>query len=121
MILLPLIYVAVIGTVGWLVYLQATQGHYLGSGIWAIITYLTPIIAGSIVIFFMVKPPFGLDRSNLPNHRRCNPTKSLFSTRLSRKSANWSDLRSPARSESTARSTHLRLSGAEPRVSRAVT
>lgn len=56
MILLPVIYLAVIAAAGWLVCLQATQGLYFGSGLWAVISYLTPIVAGSIVVFFMLKP-----------------------------------------------------------------
>lgn len=58
MVVLPLIYLGITVLAGWLVYLQATNGVYFGRGIWAIITYLTPIVAGVILVFFMVKPLF---------------------------------------------------------------
>lgn len=58
LVLLPLVYVAITAAAGWLVYFQATQGRFIGSGIFALITYLAPLVAGAIVVFFMIKPLF---------------------------------------------------------------
>lgn len=58
MIVLPLFYVAITAAAAWLVYLQATDGYYFGRGTLAILLYLTPIVAGAILVFFMVKPLF---------------------------------------------------------------
>lgn len=58
MVLLPLAYVAIAALAAYGVYLQATQGLFFGSGWIALITYLSPLVAGAIIVLFMVKPLF---------------------------------------------------------------
>lgn len=65
MVLLPLIYVALIGLVGWLVYLHAVCDtgllHVRAGGraqVWAFLIYVAPIVAGAVAIVFMIKPLF---------------------------------------------------------------
>ena len=72
MIMLPLIYLAMIFAVGWLVYYhaanhsgmissasQSTSGRNSGrAAIFALLAYLTPMIAGVVLILFMLKPLF---------------------------------------------------------------
>lgn len=61
MVLLPLIYVALIGIVGFLTYTHAVEnlGILSGSGTrFRLFAYVTPLVAGIIVCFFMVKPLF---------------------------------------------------------------
>jgi Zn-dependent protease with chaperone function len=65
MVLLPVIYVALIGLAGWAVYFHAFH-HFepimtWGSQNWRVmlikgLVYATPIIVGLIIIFFMIKP-----------------------------------------------------------------
>lgn len=62
MIILPLIYFALIGLAGWGVYWWAMHGTFLlthargRAMIFAILLYITPLIAGVVVVFFMFKP-----------------------------------------------------------------
>lgn len=62
MVILPVIYFALIGAAGWGVYWWATHGTFLfshtsGRGtVLAFLLYITPLIAGVIVVFFMFKP-----------------------------------------------------------------
>ncbi len=64
MVLLPVIYIALIVGVAYLIYLYIPEGLELfvqSSGtlfIWRALVFATPIIAGVIVIFFMIKPLF---------------------------------------------------------------
>lgn len=64
MVLLPLIYVALIGAMGWLVWwhLENDTGifnHVRGRGaILALAFYLGPVVAGGIFILFLIKPLF---------------------------------------------------------------
>ena len=64
MILLPLVYIGVIGLTGWGIYWYATHAggifeNVRGRGaIVALIVYLGPLIAGGILILFMIKPLF---------------------------------------------------------------
>lgn len=64
MVMLPLIYLAMIGAAGWLVYYWATHFTFLlsmGRGrswIVMLLAYLTPLFAGVVLVFFMVKPLF---------------------------------------------------------------
>ena len=64
MVLLPAAYIALIGLAGWGVYWHATHNLTVlreaggRSGIWNFIAYAAPIIAGIILILFMVKPFF---------------------------------------------------------------
>src|SRR3712207_3759951 len=56
MVLLPLIYLAIIGATAYAVYDHAVDPWYtLGSGFWALLGYLAPIVAGTILVFFMIK------------------------------------------------------------------
>lgn len=62
MIILPLVYFALIGLAGWGVYWWATHGTFLFShvrgrtAVLAFLLYLTPLLAGVVVVFFMFKP-----------------------------------------------------------------
>ena len=77
MVLLPVIYVALIGLAGWAVYYHASH-HFVpimswGTRNWRVMliklfVYATPIVVGLIVVFFMLKP--------LLNRRR-KPPQSL--------------------------------------------
>ena len=72
MIMLPLVYLAMIFGVGWLVYYhavnhsgmisaasQSTSGRNSGrAAIFALLAWLTPMIAGVVLILFMLKPLF---------------------------------------------------------------
>lgn len=64
MVTLPLIYLALIGAAGWAVYYWATHFAYLlsvsrGRGIIVmLLAYLTPLFAGAVLVFFLVKPLF---------------------------------------------------------------
>ncbi len=62
MVLLPLIYIAMIGGVVYLVYLHATVNTSIfaggGPGLLKMLAYFGPIVIGAILIFFMIKPLF---------------------------------------------------------------
>jgi Peptidase family M48 len=65
MILLPLVYLAVIGLVGLIVWWHLTNNHVIfgavhggRAGLLALIVYLAPLVVGVIVIAFMFKPLF---------------------------------------------------------------
>lgn len=61
-ILLPFLYIALIGLLGWGVYWHATMsGHIatMGQGrarIFTVLMYFAPILAGGIAVIFMFKP-----------------------------------------------------------------
>ena len=95
MIMLPLIYLGMIVGVGWLIYYhatnhtgmmsaasQATSGRNSGRAvIFAFLAYLTPIIAGVVLILFMLKPLFS-KQSNDSGRRTLKPSEDplLFAT-----------------------------------------
>ncbi len=60
LVLLPLIYFALVGAVGWLVYWHATQNvgilYERGRMVGKTLTYLGPLAAGLIVLLFLIKP-----------------------------------------------------------------
>ena len=61
MIILPLIYLSLITATGWTVYKYASDWGQSGEsldGLGSILVYFTPIICGSILCFFMIKPLF---------------------------------------------------------------
>lgn len=65
MVLLPLLYLAMIGAAGWLVYYWATHFTFImhaGGGVRVmllkVLVYITPLFSGLIMVFFMVKPLF---------------------------------------------------------------
>lgn len=66
MVLLPLVYLAMIGAAAWGVYLYATHFTFLlssthGGGrvyILKLLAYLTPLFIGVVLVFFMIKPLF---------------------------------------------------------------
>lgn len=80
MVLLPLIYIALIGLAAWGVYLHLTHNLWIissrGGGLFRLIAYLGPAVVGGILVFFMVKPffakrgkspdPVTLDRAQEP-------------------------------------------------------
>ncbi len=73
MVLLPLIYLAMIGALGWWWWDFASAGpgrpgrHE--SATWLLIAYLTPLAIGGIVIVFMVKPLFHRRQRSAEPHR----------------------------------------------------
>ena len=69
MVLLPLVYVALIGLFGYALYWHATENvsifsaaSGLRSGKGAAFLYLTPLLVGGILILFMFKPLFARPR-----------------------------------------------------------
>jgi Zn-dependent protease with chaperone function len=65
MVLLPIIYVALIGLAAWGTYLWARTGTFLLSGsggariaFFKGVLYIAPLFAGVVLVFFMVKPLF---------------------------------------------------------------
>jgi len=63
MVLLPLLYLAIVAAAGWCVYWWATHGlamFSLGGGgrvmVLKLIVYATPLFAGIVIVFFMIKP-----------------------------------------------------------------
>lgn len=74
MVLLPLVYVALIGAVGYLVYWHTVNNvgilqHGRGKGkLMVVLVYLAPLIVGSIMTLFMMKPLFA--RSSKRSRRR---------------------------------------------------
>jgi Zn-dependent protease with chaperone function len=59
MVLLPIIYVGIIVVVAWGVYEHVLHWPYqIGGGMLALLGYVTPIIVGGVLVFFMIKPLF---------------------------------------------------------------
>src|SRR5205809_35555 len=62
MILLPLAYFGLIGLVGWAVCYHASHNASImqgrGSGLGKVIVFFTPIVAGGVLVLFMIKPLF---------------------------------------------------------------
>lgn len=58
MVLLPVIYFAMIAGVAYGVYYHAANHTGIVSGLWSLVIYLAPIVAGGLLIFFMFKPLF---------------------------------------------------------------
>ena len=61
MVLLPLLYVGLVAGAGWLVYLHAVHNTTIldaGGGLVRLLLYFGPIVAGAILVLFMVKPLF---------------------------------------------------------------
>jgi len=60
MLMLPALYLAMIGGIGWLVYKHAVDDTDLleGAGNAQIFGYIVPIVVGSIAIVFLIKPLF---------------------------------------------------------------
>lgn len=61
MVLLPLIYIGLIGLTGWAVWYHLTQNASIaseGGSIYRLMAYLGPAVAGFILVFFMIKPFF---------------------------------------------------------------
>ena len=60
MLLLPLLYLALIGLAGYGVYYHAVENLGIlsqrGSGIGRLLVYLTPIVVGGVLVLFMLKP-----------------------------------------------------------------
>ena len=61
-VLLPILYVALIGLLGWGVYWHTTENLHvasMGTGrgrVMAVLAYAAPVVAGSIAVLFMLKP-----------------------------------------------------------------
>lgn len=79
MILLPLVYLALVGAAGWAVYYWATHFSFLlsstgGGRVWLLklFLYITPLFAGVVLVFFMIKPLFAR-RGPRPQSLALNP------------------------------------------------
>jgi Zn-dependent protease with chaperone function len=60
-VLLPLVYLGLIAATGYVVYLHATLNTDILTGrgvLWRLLAYLAPIIAGGLLVVFMIKPLF---------------------------------------------------------------
>lgn len=91
MLLLPVLYLGLIGMVAYLTFWHATENtfflHRVGS-IWSVLfLYLGPLIVGSILLVFMIKPLFA-GRAKLEKSRPLHPSKEAllfaFVTRIAR-------------------------------------
>ena len=96
MVLLPLVYLALIGAVGYATYWHATEnvtifdrstGTRSGgrAGIGVLMVYLTPIVVGAVLVVFMIKPLFAprrLSHAPLSLNRRDEPLLFAFVDRL---------------------------------------
>jgi len=64
-VLLPLVYVSLIAAAGYGIYLYAIYGTVIfegsGGGIWRLIAYGGPLLAGGVLIAFLIKPLFARD------------------------------------------------------------
>jgi hypothetical protein len=60
MVLLPVLYLAIIAATAYAVYDHALEPWFKAerAGTVALLAYITPIIVGSILVFFMIKPLF---------------------------------------------------------------
>jgi hypothetical protein len=60
MLALPLVYLALIGLAGYGVWWHVTANSWImdgrGGGVWRLLVYLGPAVAGCVLVFFMVKP-----------------------------------------------------------------
>lgn len=90
MVLLPLIYVGLIGLAGWAVIYHATEhldwleAH---SGLGALMIYLGPLIIGGVLVLFMIKPLFARPPKGPEPHRIARSDEPLlfdFVERLAR-------------------------------------
>jgi Zn-dependent protease with chaperone function len=91
MVLLPTIYIALIVLVGWGVYWHATENVSIlstakgRSGVWQFIAYAGPMVAGVILVLFMVKPFFarrGKAPLTVPLERASEPVLFQFVDRI---------------------------------------
>lgn len=82
MVLLPILYLALVASLGWAVYWHATEnveilstgsGNAKGRGL----IYVGPIFAGAMAIFFLLKPFFAR-RVKPPENYRVDPEKEPF-------------------------------------------
>lgn len=78
MILLPAVYIAIIGVTAYLVFLHATTNvSVLGQGRGGVIGYILPLLVGAILIIFMIKPLFAR-RANSQTPRRLKRESEPF-------------------------------------------
>lgn len=81
MVLLPALYVGLIGLACYGLYYHATEHlsilSHAGSSRWAILVYVGPLVAGAILVFFMVKPLFAR-RAREQAPRKLSPGREPF-------------------------------------------
>jgi Zn-dependent protease with chaperone function len=60
MLLLPLLYVLLVGATGYAVWLHLTRNTWILERVsqWTLLAYVTPAVSGTVLVFFMVKPIF---------------------------------------------------------------
>jgi Zn-dependent protease with chaperone function len=93
MLVLPLLYLALIAGVGYLTYLHAIHGTWLFGGLHArgmqfrVLAYVTPLVAGAVLVLFMIKPLFarrGRESRGFPLHPEAEPGLYAHIERLCR-------------------------------------
>lgn len=79
MVLLPIVYLALIGLAAWGVYYHLTHNTWILSkgSLFLSIAYATPAVAGFILIFFMIKPFFAV-RESAPEPVTLDPEKEAL-------------------------------------------
>ena len=89
MLILPLLYVGLIGAAGAAVWWHLTENTWIADagsfGIWRLIAYLGPAIAGFVLVFFMIKPVLARPARQvdpIPIHPDAEPDLVEFVTRI---------------------------------------
>src|SRR5262245_7724918 len=82
MVLLPVIYLALIGLTGWIFWYHLAHNAWIMSetSVYRLMAYLGPAVAGFVLVFFMIKPFFAT-RELVPERITLDPEKEplLFS------------------------------------------
>ena len=89
MVILPVVYLALIAGAGYLVYWHATENDFIlagkGNGRAKVLGYFGPIVMGSILVLFMIKPLFSRrpkDATAVPLKREEQPLLFSFCDKL---------------------------------------
>ena len=89
MVVLPVIYLGFIAGAGYLVYWHATANDFIltgeGNGRFKVLAYFGPLVIGSVLVLFMIKPLFSRrrkDASSIPLTREEQPLLFAFTDKL---------------------------------------
>lgn len=79
MVLLPIVYLALIGLAAWGVYYHLTHNTWIlaKGSVFMAIAYATPAVAGFVLVFFMIKPFFAA-REGVPEPVTLDPEKEVL-------------------------------------------